>query len=170
MLAAALFGAAALAQTTTPGAVPSGAQSGQAPSAAKGPIAGKSAGEPTRSLPNRFAGRAGAYYRQVWGVDTLSVKRVESGEMVRFTWRVVDAEKAKMLSDKAAVPSLEDPKAGVSLVVPAVENIGMLRQSQEPQVGRSYWMAFSNKGRLVKTGDRVSVVIGQFRADGLVVD
>jgi hypothetical protein len=31
-------------------------------------------------------------------------------------------------------------------------------------------MAFSNKGRLVKRGDRVSVVIGQFRADGLVVD
>jgi hypothetical protein len=31
-------------------------------------------------------------------------------------------------------------------------------------------MAFSNKGRLVKRGDRVNVVIGQFRAEGLVVD
>jgi hypothetical protein len=31
-------------------------------------------------------------------------------------------------------------------------------------------MAFSNKGRLVKRGDRVNVVIGKFRADGLVVD
>jgi hypothetical protein len=31
-------------------------------------------------------------------------------------------------------------------------------------------MAFSNKGRHVKQGDHVSVVIGKFRADGLVVD
>jgi hypothetical protein len=31
-------------------------------------------------------------------------------------------------------------------------------------------MAFSNKGRPVKHGDRVIVQIGQFRADGLVVD
>jgi hypothetical protein len=31
-------------------------------------------------------------------------------------------------------------------------------------------MAFSNKGRPVKRGDRVSVVIGAFHADGLVVD
>jgi hypothetical protein len=31
-------------------------------------------------------------------------------------------------------------------------------------------MAFSNKGRRVKRGDRVIIVIGQFRAEGLVVD
>jgi len=55
-------------------------------------------------------------------------------------------------------------------VVPSLEKVGQLRQSSTPQVGKSYWMAFSNKGRLVKRGDRVSVVIGRFRADGLVVD
>jgi len=31
-------------------------------------------------------------------------------------------------------------------------------------------MAFSNKGRPVKKGDHVDVVIGQFHAQGLVVD
>jgi hypothetical protein len=51
-----------------------------------------------------------------------------------------------------------------------MEQIGQLRQSADPEEGKSYWMAFSNKGRLVKRGDRVDVVIGQFRADGLVVD
>jgi len=65
---------------------------------------------------------------------------------------------------------LIDPKAGVQLVVPSMEKIGQLRQSSTPEVGKSYWMAFSNKGRLVKRGDRVNVVIGKFRADGLVVD
>jgi hypothetical protein len=75
-----------------------------------------------------------------------------------------------MLNDKKLEPSLIDPKAGVKLVVPSLEKVGQLRQSSTPQAGRSYWMAFSNKGRLVKRGDRVDVVIGQFRAQGLVVD
>jgi hypothetical protein len=103
-------------------------------------------------------------------VDTLGVKLVESGEVIRFTYRILDAEKAKALNDKKSEPSLIDPKAGVKLVVPSMEKVGQLRQSSTPEAGKSYWMAFSNKGRLVKRGDHVSVVIGKFRADGLVVD
>jgi hypothetical protein len=134
--------------------------------------AGKSGTSPSASpyLPDRFAGRAGRYYKLVWGVDSLEVKWAESGEVIKFTYRILDADKAKILNDKAATPSLDDPKAGVSLVIPSLENIGQLRQTGTPEAGRSYWMAFSNKGRLVKRGDRVNVVIGQFRADGLVVD
>jgi hypothetical protein len=98
------------------------------------------------------------------------VKSTESGEVIRFSYRVLDADKANALNDKKAEPSLIDAKAGVQLVVPSLEKVGKLRQSSAPQAGRSYWMAFSNKGRLVKRGDRVSVVIGPFRADGLVVD
>ena len=120
--------------------------------------------------PNRFAGRAGTYYRLVWGVDAMGVKWTEGGEVIKFTYQVVDAEKAKTLNDKKNEPSLIDPRAGVKLVVPSLEKVGQLRQSSPPEAGKTYWMAFSNKGRPVKRGDRVSVVIGQFRADGLVVD
>ena len=135
-----------------------------------GSSAARPAGTPSRYLPSRFAGRAGRYYRLVWGVDSLSVKLAESGELVRFTWRVLDPEKARVLNDKKAEPSLVDPRAGVSLVVPVVDRVGQLRQSAAPAAGRSYWMAFSNTGQLVKRGDRVSIVVGEFRADGLAVD
>ena len=124
----------------------------------------------SRYRPSRFAGRAGEYYRLIWGVDSLAVKWTESGEVIRFTYQVLDAEKAKVLNDKKNEPSLIDPQAGVKLVVPSLEKVGQLRQSSTPEAGKSYWMAFSNKGRRVKRGDHVSVVIGQFRADGLVVD
>jgi hypothetical protein len=124
----------------------------------------------SRYQPDRFAGRAGTYYRLVWGVESLGVKWTESGEVIRFSYRVLDPEKAKTLNDKQFEPSLIDPQAGVQLVVPSMEKIGQLRQSSTPEAGKSYWMAFSNKGRLVKRGHRVSVVIGKFRADGLVVD
>jgi hypothetical protein len=124
----------------------------------------------SRYQPNRFAGRAGKYYELVWGVDSLGLKAVESGEVIRFSYRVSDGDKAKVLNDKKSEPFLIDPKARVKLVVPSMEKVGQLRQSSTPEAGKSYWMAFSNKGRLVKRGDHVSVVIGKFRADGLIVD
>ena len=124
----------------------------------------------THYQPNRFSRRAGMYYGLVWGFDSLGLKAVESGEIIRFTYRVLDAEKAKALNSKKSEPFLIDPQARVKLVIPSLEKIGQLRQSGTPVAGKAYWMAFSNKGRLVKRGHRVNVVIGQFRADGLVVD
>jgi hypothetical protein len=120
--------------------------------------------------PSRFPKRAELNYQLVWGVDSLSVKWTESGEVIRFAYRVLDPNKAKVLNDKKFEPSLVDPSKGVKLVVPSLEKVGQLRQSSTPEAGMSYWMAFSNKGRLVKKGDHVDVLIGQFKAEGLVVD
>ncbi len=122
------------------------------------------------NLANHVGRHAEMYYEGVWGIDSLRVKYTESGEMIRFSWRVLDPDKAALLSDKKAEPSLIDPQAGVQLVVPEMEKVGKLRQSSTPVAGMSYWMAFSNSGRRVKRGDRVIVMIGQFRADGLVVE
>jgi hypothetical protein len=120
--------------------------------------------------PARFSRRAELNYGLIWGVDSLSVKWTESGEVIRFAYRVLDGDKAKTLNDKKLEPSLVDPRAGVKLVIPQLEKVGKLRQTGTPEAGKAYWMAFSNKGRLVKRGDRVNVVIGNFHADGLVVD
>ena len=105
----------------------------------------------------------------IWGIDSLSVKSGESGEIIRFTYRIIDANKARVLNDKKVEPSLIDPAAGVKLVVPSLEKVGQLRQSSTPEAGKVYWMGFSNKGGYVKPGHRVNIAIGQFRADGLIV-
>jgi hypothetical protein len=138
------------------------------PAPAAKPVA--AAGAPTRYQPSRFPRRAAAYYGLYWGVDGMVVKTAESGELIRFSYHVLDAEKAKMLNDKKYDPLLVSPAAGIQLVIPSLEKVGQLRQSSTPEAGRSYWMAFSNPGRRVKKGDRVDVVIGQFRAEGLVVE
>jgi hypothetical protein len=124
----------------------------------------------THYHPDRFPGHAGRYYRLIWGIDSISVKGAESGEMIRFTYRVVDASKAKPLADKRQEPSLIDEKAGVKLVVPMMDKVGKLRQTSTPEDGKTYWMLFSNKGGYVKRGDHVNIVIGNFHANGLVVD
>jgi hypothetical protein len=148
-----------------------GAQS-PAPAGITAPVGKHSAaaGAPFRNQPVRLTRRAREYYGVVWGVEDLSVKAVESGEIIRFSWHVIDADKAKTLNDKKLDPSLIDLEAGVKLVVPTMEKVGQLRQSSTPEAGKSYWMAFSNAGRRVKRGDRVSVVIGQFHANGLVIE
>lgn len=150
LIAGAVLVSPAVPQTATPAPVPASRQASYHPA--------------------RFSRRAALHYDLVWGVDSLNLKWTESGEVIRFSYRVLDAEKAKALNDKKSQPSLIDPQAGVSLVIPTMEKIGQLRQSSTPEAGRSYWMAFSNKGRHVKRGDHVDVVIGPFRAEGLVVD
>jgi hypothetical protein len=140
------------------------------------PLAAQSGGPAAKPAKTAYAAQpsylprqARMQYEMVWGVDSLTVKTVESGEIVRFAWRVIDADKAKPLNDKKVDPTLIDQQAGVKLVVPSLEKVGQLRQSSTPETGKSYWMAFSNSGRRVKRGDRVDVVIGNFRAQGLIV-
>ena len=50
---------------------------------AKAHASPKSTVTAVRYLPDQFAGRAGAYYRALWGIDSPSVKWAESGEIVR---------------------------------------------------------------------------------------
>jgi hypothetical protein len=109
------------------------------------------------------------HYALVWGVDQLSAKLVESGQLVRFNYRVIDALKAAPLNNRASSPQMLDQHTHAVLQVPTMEKIGPLRQSMAPENGKSYWMVFSNKGNYVKEGHRVSVVIGRFRVDGLIV-
>ncbi len=163
----------------TPAQAPAHAPNGAMPNADAKASAGAQAGalkaksgpgSPTRYQPGAISRRAEFFYDSIWGVDQLKVKSAESNEIIRFSYRVVDADKAKTLNDEKNTPSLIDPKAGVKLVVPSLEKVGKLRQVSKPQAGKMYWMAFSNKGRMVKPGDRVDIAIGNFHANGLVVE
>jgi hypothetical protein len=125
---------------------------------------------PSRYRPNQPSKRAGEYFDMIWGVQGLSVRAVESGALIRFSYRVLDPSKAAILNDKKVDAFLDAPSRGVRLSIPSLEKVGQLRQGATEVAGRSYWMAFSNPRRTVKRGDRVNVVIGHFRADGLMVE
>lgn len=157
--------ASSAAQSAAP--APSAAPPAQTP--ATPPRKLPAAAKPYRYRTTQLPKSAREYYGLLWGVDSLSVKSVESGEIIRFSYRILDPAKAKVLNNKKSEPSLLDPEAAVSLVVPSLEKVGQLRQTMTPEADKVYWMAFSNKGRKVKPGHRVTVVIGTFRAEGLVV-
>ncbi|SIT45883.1 conserved exported hypothetical protein [Paraburkholderia piptadeniae] len=121
-------------------------------------------------LPMKLPGHARAFYQSVRGIDNLSVRRTASGNLLRFSYRVTDPALAKLLGDKSTTPYLYGEANHVLLEVPVMDNIGQLRQTGTLQVGQEYWMVFSNKGNVVKAGDRVHVLIGSFHIDGLVVE
>jgi len=113
---------------------------------------------------------ASGYYQAIWGVDNLLVRQTASGNLIRFSYRVTDPVRAKVLGDQKAAPYLIGQRSRAVLQVPVMDKVGQLRQSGLPDAGKEYWMVFSNKGNLVRVGDRVDVVIGSFHADGLMVE
>lgn len=140
------------------------------PSSPAAPVKNSSSIDHRRTGSFQMPRRASLYYQSLWGIDSFVVKTAESGELIRFSYRVVNPGKSKAIFDKKEDPFLYDERAHVRLVVPSLEKVGALRQtSSNPVEGQSYWMAFSNTGRPVKKGDQVSVVIGRFRVDGLTV-
>jgi hypothetical protein len=113
---------------------------------------------------------AKTYYQSVWGVDNFLVRRTASGNLIRFSYRVTNPARAKPLGDKTATPYLIGLRSRAVLQIPVMEQVGALRQTGTPEAGKEFWMVFSNKGDLVKAGDRVNVIIGSFHADGLMVE
>ena len=118
----------------------------------------------------KITDKAKKQYSSLWGVDKLRVSSTSSGNLIRFSYRVEVAELAKPLAEKSATPFLYGLASHAMLQVPVMDKVGPLRQSAPPVAGQEYWMVFSNKGNLVKVGDRVNVVIGTFHADGLMVE
>jgi len=134
--------------------------------------ASASASKPAKSpfRQQRESSKAQSYYVSRWGIEDLRVRSTNSGNLIRFSYRVVNADLAQALNDKHNTPAMVSQRARVVLQVPVMEKVGPLRQAMVPEAGKEYWMVFSNKGNFVKPGDRVDVLIGSFHADGLMVD
>jgi len=113
--------------------------------------------------------REKTHLKRRWGVDVMDVRETAGGYMLEFRYKVLDARKARPLFERQTKPVLTHTESGAKLIVPVPATTGALRNSNEPVAGRVYWMFFSNPGKLVRPGHHVSVEIGDFRADGLLV-
>jgi hypothetical protein len=118
----------------------------------------------------KLSEKARAYYPAAWGVDHLRATYTSSGNLIRFSYRVVEPKLAKALGDHESTPYLYAPRSHALLSIPTMEKIGQLRQLGASEANKEYWMVFSNKGNLVRPGERVDVIIGKFHADGLLVE
>lgn len=105
-----------------------------------------------------------------WGIEIVRLSLTAYGHMVDFRFRVLDSVRAKPLLERNVSAHLVDEATGKALAVPDDAKTGRLRNHGVPEVGRVYFVLFQNQGGLLEKGDRVSVVIGDFRAGGLTVE
>ncbi len=106
-----------------------------------------------------------------WGIRVIGIRRTAADYMLDFRFRMLDPEKAAAIMDRKIKPQLIVEKNGHKLQVPVSAKIGPLRQAPKfAKVDRNYFMFFANPGRAVKAGDQVTLVIGDFRQEHIVVE
>jgi len=107
-----------------------------------------------------------------WGVRVESLRLSAAGNMLDFRYRILDPEKAAYLVDRRNKPYLTDQASGKVLTVPTTAKVGPMRQTLRaglPQKDKVYFILFGNP-HVVKQGDRVTVAIGDFKAENVIVE
>lgn len=127
------------------------------------------AGNPVASYPVSQTGQLDQ--EEQWGVRVLGIHRTAAGYMLDFRYKVLDADKASSILNRKLKPELIVESDGRKLRIPVTSKLGPLRQSAvHVKEDRNYFMFFANPGKLVKSGDKVTVVIGDFKVEHLTVN
>ena len=104
-----------------------------------------------------------------WGVRPVAMRLTAAGHFIDFRIEVTDPQKAKGVLDRTHKAYLVDAESGKAMPVP-ITKLGPLRGSDVmPKMGRHYVILFQNVQGLIHPGSRVSVVIGDFKAEDLIV-
>ena len=107
-----------------------------------------------------------------WGVKIESLRISGAGNLLDFRYRIIDPEKATHLVDRRNKAYMIDQASGKVLSVPTTAKVGPLRQTVRyglPKKDRIYFILFGNP-HVMKSGDKVTVVIGDFKAENIVVE
>ena len=108
---------------------------------------------------------------QKWGIQVSGLFISAGGNMVDFRYKVLDPKKAAILTKPESKPRLIDQTSGAKLLVPDTPTVGQLRQTtQQPVAGKLYFILFANTQHHVKSGDKVTISVGDFLAEGLTVE
>jgi hypothetical protein len=104
-----------------------------------------------------------------WGVRPVAMRLTAAGHFIDFRVEVTDPQKAKAVLDRTHKAYLVDAESGKAMPVPMTK-LGPLRGSDVmPKMGRHYVILFQNVQGLIHPGSRVSVVIGDFKAEDMTV-
>lgn len=105
-----------------------------------------------------------------WGIQIKGIRLTAAGYMLDFRYHVTDSEKASAILNRQQNATLIHQESKTVMQVPRTR-LGPMRQtSVKPPEDRDYLMFFANQNGLVKPGDRVTVLIGDFRIENLVVE
>ncbi len=110
--------------------------------------------------------------KERWGVEVLGIRQSGAGMFLDFRFRVLDADKSLPLFDHRIKPYLVAEKSEIKLPIPQAAKVGSFRptnRGKNIKADKNYYMLFANPDRHVKVGEKVSVVIGDFKVEHLTV-
>ena len=108
-----------------------------------------------------------------WGVELLGMRLTTAGYMLDFRFRVLDVDKALPLFDHRIKPHIVAERSNIKLPVPMAAKVGAFRptnRGKNIKADKTYYMIFGNPDRHVKVGEKVTVVIGDFKVEHLMVN
>jgi hypothetical protein len=112
-----------------------------------------------------------ASVEQKYGIKVSGLFLSGGGNLVDFRYKVVDPAKAATLTKPELKPALLDETTGAKLLVPSTPKTGPLRQTvKQPVAGKVYFMLFANTRHHVKSGDKVTIVVGDAKIENLTVE
>lgn len=104
-----------------------------------------------------------------WGILPLSIQLKAAGQLVDFRYLVIDPSKAEAIMKKSDEAYLIDQTSGTRLLVSPTK-IGPLRQNgTRPISGKIYPILFTNTENVIKSGSKVTLVIGELQMEDIVV-
>jgi hypothetical protein len=108
-----------------------------------------------------------------WGLKVVSVRLTANALMLDLRYQVIDSEKAFPLMGPKIRPYLIDQATGTKLLVPNMPKVGSMKQritSPDDEIAdKTYFMLFANSQRLVRSGSLVTLIMGDFKVENLVV-
>lgn len=108
-----------------------------------------------------------------WGIKFYGIRWTSAGYMLEMKFRVLDPEKAFPLLKRDIKRYVVVDKSGAVLEVPFTQKLGSLkssvRTSNMVKKDTNYIALFANPSKHVNPGDKVTLVIGNFMAENLIV-
>lgn len=105
-----------------------------------------------------------------WGIEALRVTLSANDYMVDFRYKVHDPDKAAKAVNRKDQPYIHQSSTGITRVVPAPANIGALRHTgRNLKAGKNYFVLFANPGKSIKRGDKITLVMGGYKLENVIV-
>lgn len=109
-------------------------------------------------------GRAQAAFEEAVGIRLVRVALTAGGGMLDLRYQVVDPDKALIVHDEEDPPTLIDEATGVAVRTPWHDH-----STDFVHTGVHYYELIMNPDGVIRRGNTVTLVIGDARLEGIVV-
>ena len=95
-----------------------------------------------------------------WGIEPVSLHLTAAGFMIEFRYKILDIDKALVLSDRKDFPMMLSMKSKARFSVPYGSTVGYLKSNRRfLKEGKNYIAMFSNENRHMLAGDQVRIKV-----------